>query len=154
MSSSSATALTPRARDLLSRARVVWIGASRPDGRPHLVPAWFVWDGTEVVVLSRPGAAKVSLVRRDGRVMLGLMDGDLFDGELIEGEGRVVEAATDDLRERIADKYGDAIGRHGFTPSSFMSTFATAIRIRPNRALDWGRREQAQRGARLALAPV
>jgi hypothetical protein len=29
----------------LRAARSIWLSTTRPDGRPHAVPVWFVWDG-------------------------------------------------------------------------------------------------------------
>jgi hypothetical protein len=35
--------------DLPLRAlRSIWISTTRPDGRPHAVPVWFVWDGASL----------------------------------------------------------------------------------------------------------
>jgi len=43
----------------LSEEPVVWLSTVRPDGAPHLVPIWFTWDGTSLLVFSKPGAQKV-----------------------------------------------------------------------------------------------
>ena len=29
--------------------QIAWLGTVRPDGRPHLVPIWFLWDGESVL---------------------------------------------------------------------------------------------------------
>jgi hypothetical protein len=30
---------------------IIWLSSVRPDGRPHLVPIWFLWDGAVLSVL-------------------------------------------------------------------------------------------------------
>ena len=49
----------------LEHEPVIWLSTVRPDGCPHVVPLWFVWDGRSIVVFSKPGAQKVSNVRAD-----------------------------------------------------------------------------------------
>ena len=39
---------------LLREELVVWLSSVRPDGRPHLVPIWFSWDGRDIVIASKP----------------------------------------------------------------------------------------------------
>ena len=48
----------------LERQEVVWLSSVRPDGRPHVVPVWFVWEDGSIVVVSKPGAQKVRNLRR------------------------------------------------------------------------------------------
>ncbi len=38
---------------------IIWLGSVRPDGRPHLVPVWFLWDGTTITIYSQPKAQKI-----------------------------------------------------------------------------------------------
>jgi nitroimidazol reductase NimA-like FMN-containing flavoprotein (pyridoxamine 5'-phosphate oxidase superfamily) len=39
--------------DLPLRAgRSIWISTTRPDGRPHAVPVWYVWDGARISFIS------------------------------------------------------------------------------------------------------
>ena len=43
-----------RAQAFLAKEPVLWLGTVRADGHPHLVPTWFVWDGTGLAVRSTP----------------------------------------------------------------------------------------------------
>jgi len=36
--------------DRLAQEFVVWLSTTRPDGRPHIVPVWFSWDGEVVQI--------------------------------------------------------------------------------------------------------
>jgi PPOX class probable F420-dependent enzyme len=52
-------------------AKVATIGA---DGRPHVVPVWFVLDGDTVVFTTGDRSAKARYMRRDPRVALCVDD--------------------------------------------------------------------------------
>ena len=42
---------------------VVWLSSVQTNGRPHLVPVWFVWDGHLILAFSKPNARKVDNLR-------------------------------------------------------------------------------------------
>ena len=82
-----------RLHELLANARVIWLSTTRPDGRPHVVPTWFDWDGEHITVFTRPHAQKVRNVRHEPRVMVAIGCADLtFEVELLEAEAEVVDA--------------------------------------------------------------
>ena len=75
----------PSILDALEHEPVVWLSTTRPDGGPHVVPLWFVWDGRSIVAFSKPHAQKVRNLRADPRVMVAVGRADAsFDVELIE----------------------------------------------------------------------
>jgi nitroimidazol reductase NimA-like FMN-containing flavoprotein (pyridoxamine 5'-phosphate oxidase superfamily) len=50
----------PTATDAaLRRSTVLWLSSVGADGRPHVVPAWFIWDGDRIVLFSKPKARKI-----------------------------------------------------------------------------------------------
>ena len=53
-----------RIQRFLETEPVVWLSSIRPDGAPHLVPIWFVWDGEAIVIRSKPAARKVRNLRQ------------------------------------------------------------------------------------------
>jgi PPOX class probable F420-dependent enzyme len=136
-----------RLHDLLTHARIVWLSTIRPDGRPHVVPAWFDWDGEVITVFTRPDAQKVRNVRHEPRVMLALGQPDpAFECELLEGDAAVVDERAAGSRTvrpsaRFASKYADSLAEAGRTIDSFVAEYPNALRIRPTRLLDWGSRE-------------
>jgi PPOX class probable F420-dependent enzyme len=129
-----------RLHELLGRARIVWLSTARPDGRPHVVPTWFDWDGEVITVFTRPDAQKVRNVRHEPRVMLAIGKPDpMFEVELLEGEA-VVGSRPIWPTGTFATKYADALAETGRTIDSYAAEFPQAIRIRPTRLLDWGAR--------------
>jgi PPOX class probable F420-dependent enzyme len=86
---SSSTALEA----FLAEPRTVIVAGIRKDGRPHLSPNWFHWDGEHFYVSTTRKRAKYKIFSRDPR------------GELIVDDStghRYVEvSATVDIREDV-----------------------------------------------------
>lgn len=90
--------------DLLLRAtRSIWLATTRPDGRPHAVPVWFVWLHEHVYFSNRPDLQKGRNLRHQAWAVLHLGDGD--DVVIVEGPTSVV---TDPAEAAEVDRvYGD-----------------------------------------------
>ncbi|UGQ11114.1 pyridoxamine 5'-phosphate oxidase family protein [Yinghuangia sp. ASG 101] len=119
--------------------RVATIGA---DGHPHVVPLWFVWDGSALWLNSVVRSRRWADLRRDPRVSVVVDAGDDFDelrGVELFGE---VEVASEvprtseprpeltDVERRYAEKYSGtpdfvADGRHAW------------LRMRPAAVVSW-----------------
>ena len=122
---------------------VAWLSSTRPDGRPHVVPIWFVWDGRSIVGFSKPGAQKVKNIQSHGDVMLALGEADEdFDVELIEGCGEVLDQPTTEvLPPQLLDKYAPLMEKAGLTPEVYAKTYSQPFRITPTRILGYGGRD-------------
>jgi PPOX class probable F420-dependent enzyme len=118
---------------------VVWLSSVCDDGRPHLVPTWFVWDGRTIVILSKPGAVKVRNLRADPRAMLALGDAeDDFDVGLFEAIAEIRSEPTPlDLPPGFATKYATRIDGLGLSVTQFARTYSQVIRLTPVKALGW-----------------
>ena len=129
---------------LLRDEPVVWLSSVRPDGRPHLVPIWFSWDGRELLIASKPGAQKVRNVRANPVVMLALGEPeDDFDVGLLEGRAELLDRPARDVlpRSHLA-KYRDQLAGIGLSRDEFLETYSQVIRVAPTRFLPWhGRTE-------------
>lgn len=129
----------------LEEEPVLWLSSVGPDGAPHLVPTWFAWDGTSIVVLSKPGARKARNVAADGRVMIALGDPEEdFDVGMLRAKADVLPDPTPlDLPTGFAAKYGARIAAMGLTPAQFARTYSCQMRLTPVRALSWHGRSPA-----------
>jgi PPOX class probable F420-dependent enzyme len=145
-------------RDALECQDVVWLSSVRPDGGPHVVPLWFLWDGDSFLVFSKPDAQKVRNLRSNPRAMVAIGEPGLeFDVELIEAVAEVVPTPTRDvLPSAFARKYGERVARGGLTCDRYADVYSQPIRLRPTRWLDWGGRgwEGAATQARAAKASI
>jgi PPOX class probable F420-dependent enzyme len=151
-----------RVDDDLANLRVLWLSTTRPDGRPHVVPTWFDWDGDVITVFSKPNAQKVRNMRFQSSVMIALGHAEVnFEVELLEGVAEVIEPPAAATRSepggqrpsmRFGAKYRRALADAGFTLDTFAATYSQAVRIRLTRQLDWGARETRTRNERWAVA--
>lgn len=124
---------------LLRDEHVVWLSSVRPDGRPHLVPIWFSWDGREILIASKPNAQKVRNLRASAKVMLALGEAeDDFDVGLLEGHAELLdEPAAAVLPASHLAKYRRQIAEIGLSAAEFHATYSQVIRIVPTRCLPW-----------------
>jgi PPOX class probable F420-dependent enzyme len=89
------------------------IGTLMPDGSPHTVATWYLWEDGRVLVNMDADRARLEWMRRDPRVSLTVLkDGDW--SKHISLRGRVVEWAEGEQGladiDRIARHYGLADG--------------------------------------------
>ncbi len=143
-----------RAAGALRSELVVWISSVRPDGRPHVVPTWFSWDGDALFVFSKPDAVKVRNIRRRGSVMLAVGDPMAdFDVNLIEAEAELLDVPT----SRVASpahyvKYRRWLAEIGLGEVEYAATYSQAIRLVPTRFLGWHGRTPREPALNAALA--
>ena len=119
---------------------VVWLSSVQSDGRPHLVPVWFLWDGDRILAFSKPHARKVDNLRDQPSVMLAVgTPGPEFDVELIEATAELPdEPATSVIPEGFGAKYRELLHRAGLTVQRFAEVYSQPIVLRPTRFLDYG----------------
>ncbi len=116
---------------------IIWLSTARPDGRPHLVPVWYLWDGRTILIFSEPGAQKVRNLRHSLHVVLALDTAE--EGEdvvIIEGEATLVPAGTvDSTLPAYVEKYARLMARIGTSPEMMATRYTQAIQIMPARFL-------------------
>jgi PPOX class probable F420-dependent enzyme len=130
----------PEAEAALRDDPVVWLSSVQPDGRPHLVPVWFHWDGERIVAFSKPHARKVDNLRDDPRVMVAVgTPGPDFGVELIEAVAMLPESsAADVMPAGFGAKYRELLRRAGLTVQRFAEVYSQPIVLSPTRFLGYG----------------
>ena len=116
---------------------VIWLHTTRPDGRPHAVVVWFLWDGESVLIFSRPKNQKLDNIRHNPNVLLALDNTNNGDDPItIEGTATLLaQGDSDTSLAAYVKKYGDGIKGLGFTPEQMVSEYSQAIRIAPTRVM-------------------
>jgi PPOX class probable F420-dependent enzyme len=117
---------------------VIWLGSVRPDGRPHLVAVWFIWNGTDLLIFSKPNQQKIRNLRQYPHVILALDNtSGGVDHITLEGEAELLDdpAVNATLPGYVA-KYGAHIQGIGYTPETMAHVYSQAIRITPTRFHD------------------
>jgi PPOX class probable F420-dependent enzyme len=87
-------ASTEKVEAFLAERRNVVVAGIRRDGRPHLSPNWFFWDGQRFYVSTTRSRVKYAIFRRDPRAQLLIDDAAGFRAVLVP--------ATVEIREDIA----------------------------------------------------
>jgi PPOX class probable F420-dependent enzyme len=112
LSASEGTGLLPWqwAHDRLVASHDFWLATVRPDGRPHLMPVWGVWDGRSLWFSSAHASRKATNLRASGRCSVST--DNAYEPVVLEGEARVVLDRSElqralDLENR---KYGTDYG--------------------------------------------
>lgn len=131
--------IDPELEARLRDERVLWLGTTAPDGAPHLVPVWFVWDGHDFLVFSKPGAVKVRHISAEPRVAIALGEADDdFDVQLVDARAELLDEPTGAiLPDDLLDKYADRMRAIGLDRDEYAATYSQPIRIRPTRFLPW-----------------
>ncbi|MCC6174607.1 MAG: pyridoxamine 5'-phosphate oxidase family protein [Chloroflexi bacterium] len=100
----------------LERERNYWFCTTRPDGRPHAMPAWAVWVDDALYFDGSPETRRGRNLAANPAIVVHLESGD----EVVVLEGDVQEAGRPDraLAERLVaafvTKYGQS---HNYHPS-------------------------------------
>jgi PPOX class probable F420-dependent enzyme len=124
----------------LREDKVIWLVSVRPDGRPHAVVVWFVWDeaGGNVLVFSKPDQQKTRNIGVNPQVVLA-MDDSREGSDPITLEGRAELVDDPDLSAAMpayVEKYEEMMRRTGLHPPEKMAgLYSQAIRIELRRVM-------------------
>jgi PPOX class probable F420-dependent enzyme len=92
----------------LAERRNAVVAGIRPDGRPHLSPNWFSWDGQRFYVSTTRSRVKYAIFRRDPRAQLLIDDPTGFRAVLVPATAEIREDIAAELPRfrAIREKYG------------------------------------------------
>ncbi len=135
--------------EFLAAERTCRVATAGKDGRPHVVPLWFVWDGTSLWLSSVVRSQRWTDLMRDPRVAV-VIDAGVEYTELrgVELSGEVVPVGDDTAHrpppipssttseQLFADKYTGGVkvppdGRHAW------------LRLTPEKLVSWDFRKLA-----------
>jgi PPOX class probable F420-dependent enzyme len=104
-------ASTDKLEAFLAEPRNVVVAGIRRDGRPHLSPNWFYWDGQRFYVSTTRDRVKYAIFRRDPRAQLLIDDPTAFRAVLIPATVEIREDIAAELPRfrAIREKHGMAV---------------------------------------------
>jgi hypothetical protein len=122
---------------LLHGTRTAKLATTMADGRPHVMPVWFVLDGEQIVITTGATSVKGRNLRRDPRAAL-VVDEEVPPYAFVHVRGRAT--ISEDLEElrRFATEIGarymgadraDEFGRRNAVPGELL------VRIAPERII-------------------
>jgi len=122
--------LTQEVSDRLTSDKYGWLTTVAKSGQPVPKLIWFFLDGTDVIVYTEPGAAKVRHVRNHPRVSLNLDSDGSGSGIIVVGGIATVDAenANPIEDERYVAKYGAYAESLGFS-TDFLAAYNLRIKI-------------------------
>ena len=115
--------------------RTGMLATTRPDGRPHVAPVWFVLESDDLVFTTGANTVKGRSLRRDGRVCLAVDDPTPpFAFVMIEGVASIstepdalLDYATRIGRRYMGDERAEEYGRRNGVPGELL------VRVAPTR---------------------
>lgn len=121
----------------LQQEPIIWLSTVRPDGRPHLVPVWFLWDGATILIFSKLDQ-KIRNLRSSLHVVLALEaahSGD--DVVLIEGTADLCVNEPSPNTPAYVTKYGALLAAMQMSVEQMAEEYNQAICITPTKLRAW-----------------
>jgi PPOX class probable F420-dependent enzyme len=98
--------LSPEVDELLRRPNPAVVATVRPDGSPHSVATWYLWDGERILLNMDESRARLAFLRREPRLSLTVLDAESWYSQ-VNLDGLVAELVDDAELEDI-----DRLARH------------------------------------------
>ena len=110
----------------------------RADGRPHVVPVWFEWEGRRAQVMTDRSSVKARNIRDNPMVALSIAKEQRpYQYVTVEGMARIT---TDNLAEvvrRICFRYDGPERGPAFAQELLADEHLVLIEISPTRVVSW-----------------
>lgn len=114
----------------MGRESTVWIATVRVDGRPHLVPVWFVWLDGKIYLATGSETQKFANLYHNQKISIALPD--TTEVVIIEGEAHVADYRTVDV---VADYF---YHKYEWDFRYDDSALWRLIEVTPHKVLAWG----------------
>lgn len=120
--------LSPDAVARLETQQVIWFASVRPNGRPHMVPVWFVWHSAKIYIGTDPKSVKSHNIQHNPAVVLALEDG--VHPLICEGKEQVKAAPlSEELLAAFYRKYEWDLGKE--------VQYNLIVEVTPEKWLNW-----------------
>lgn len=120
----------------LEKARNYWFSTTRPDGRPHAMPAWAVWLADAVYFDGSPETRRMRNLSSNPAISIHLESGDKV--VILEGEAREAKRPSPEFAQRLVAafeaKYGESDDYH---PTADQWDNGGLYVMRPKVAFGW-----------------
>lgn len=110
----TAVLATEKAQRLLQSTIPARVSYTATDDTPRVVPIWFHWNGSAVVLGSSPGSPKLSALERRPAVAVTIDTNEWpYMALMLRGEARVemVEGVVPEYKESASRYFGEEQGR-------------------------------------------
>lgn len=124
----------------LQKERLASFATVDAEGRPHIVPIFFTYDGGKVYVQTDRKSVKVRNLAKNGNIAISVYRGE--EAVIIRGKGKII-ADEDEFIKRTQehiDKYRlqlDEQGRDSMGIPLFDANIRCVIEVAPEKILFW-----------------
>ncbi|MBV8713807.1 MAG: pyridoxamine 5'-phosphate oxidase family protein [Chloroflexi bacterium] len=120
----------------LTNARNYWFSTTRPDGRPHAMPAWAVWVDDALYFDGSPETRRGRNLAKNPAISVHLESGD--NVVILEGEALEAGKPSADLAQRLVAAFeAKYAASHDYHPESTSWDEGGLWRLQPKRAFGW-----------------
>ncbi len=136
--------ITPQAEEFLTRRLLGRLATASPDGQPHVVPVWFLWEDGAAWISSYRSTRKVIDLERNPKCAL-VVDVEQADGGLtavmLEGRAELVNTPQEAVKQRIERVYTKYLGAEGILekdPQEWLNSPENVlVKLTPARVKAW-----------------
>ena len=122
----------------LAESRVAHLVTLRPNGRPHVAPVWFDWDGARAVTMAGDDAVRVRNIGRNPAVALSIANEDRpYRYVVLEGDARVTREDLVEVITRICIHYDGPEQGPVFARELLSEENQVLIEISVDRVVSW-----------------
>jgi PPOX class probable F420-dependent enzyme len=135
---------TTKLEAFLTERRNVLVAGIRKDGRPHVTPNYFYWDGARFYVSTTRQRVKYNIFRRDPRVELVIDDDPGHRTASLYGTVEVREDVASQLAHyrAIGEKYGRTLPADDELAATLIEQDRVLLAITPDGPLEtWTTRD-------------
>ena len=125
----------------LGRETEIWVSTVRGDGRPHLVPVWFVYLDGCVYFCTGKETQKWANLLNNQNIAVALPDPNAT--VIIEGEAH---ATTNQVRNELAEFF---IGKYDWDFRQDEGATWRVVQVVPHKILAWGDGYEEREGIRV-----
>jgi len=126
--------------DFLAEPRNVIVAGVKRDGRPHLSPNFFYWDGERFFISTTRDRVKYKIFRRDPRVELIIDDATGHRYARVSGTVEILEDIPNNLPmdRAIREKHGMAVAADEELAASLVADHRVLLAVTPAKpASEW-----------------
>ena len=122
----------------LARPYVAHLVTVHPDGRPHVVPVWFEWQGRRARVMTDRASVKVRNIQTNPAAALSVATEQRpYQYVTVEGIARITIENLADVVRRICGRYDGPERGPAFAEELLTDEHLVLIEISPNRVVSW-----------------
>jgi nitroimidazol reductase NimA-like FMN-containing flavoprotein (pyridoxamine 5'-phosphate oxidase superfamily) len=124
------------ATERLTTAKNFWFSTTRPDGRPHAMPAWGAWLDGAFYFDGSPETRRMRNLAQNPAISIHLESGD--EVVILEGQSRETGKPDADLAQRLAAELARKYGPT-YEPGTDTWDHGGLYELRPRVAFGWSK---------------